>query len=63
MAVLKSSSQWVLTEEGKGVVSAGSHEALVYNAVPAGGSITLAEIWVNLDLISFTKFKYTFILY
>ena len=52
MAVLESSSHWVLTGEGQGVISAGSHEALVYNAVPAGGSISQAEIQViNHDLL------------
>lgn len=34
---------WTLTEEGQQVLTQGSHEAAVYNAVPADG-ITQAEL-------------------
>lgn len=34
---------WTLTEEGQQVLTHGSHEAAVYNAVPADG-ITQAEL-------------------
>ena len=33
----KVSKKWELTEEGKQVAERGSHEALVYNAVPSEG--------------------------
>ena len=42
----ESSSHWVLTDEGKAIVESGSHEALVYNAIPEGG-IAQAEIMVS----------------
>ena len=50
-AELKSSSEWVLTDEGKSVANEGSHEALVFNAVPADGSTTQAEIMVLLIIM------------
>lgn len=44
-AELHSTVKWDLTEEGKQVVKHGSHEAQVYNAIPAAGS-TQPEIMV-----------------
>lgn len=35
---------WELTEEGKYVVANGSHEAAVYNAIPADGGISQADL-------------------
>lgn len=34
----KTRKEWVLTEEGQHVLEHGSHEAAVYNAVPADGN-------------------------
>ncbi|KAJ3088994.1 hypothetical protein HK102_007446 [Quaeritorhiza haematococci] len=36
--------QWVLTEEGKQVADTGSHEAKVFNAIPADKGISIPEI-------------------
>lgn len=33
----KQDKRWELTEEGQSVLQKGSHEALVYNAVPKDG--------------------------
>lgn len=41
-----SSKQWDLTPEGKEVIEKGSHEALVYYAVPSSG-ISQAELMVR----------------
>ena len=41
----KVTKRWELTEEGKQVAENGSHEALVYNAIPAEG-ITQSELMV-----------------
>ncbi len=46
-AELQSSTQWVLSDEGKLVADEGSHEAQVYNSIPNGESITQAEIMVR----------------
>lgn len=48
-ADLLSSTQWELTSEGKAVAAEGSHEALVFYAVPAVGSISQAEIMVSVS--------------
>lgn len=40
-------SRLVLTEESKAYVAAGSPEAQVFNAVPAGGGISLADLKVR----------------
>lgn len=40
----------MLTEEGNLVAEGGSHEALVYNAVPEVGGIAQAEIMVLITL-------------
>ena len=45
-AELTSTAQWALTDEGRAVVEGGSHEALVYNAVPTEGGILQADIMV-----------------
>jgi len=52
----ESSAHWVLTDEGKATVESGSHEALVYNAIPDGGT-TQAEIMAKVPLakIGFSK--------
>lgn len=56
-AELQSSTQWVLTDEGKMVAESGSHEALVYNAVPQVGGIPKAEIMAKVPLakVGFSK--------
>ena len=36
----------VVTEEGKGYLAQGSPEAQVFNALPAGGAVPLAELKV-----------------
>ena len=41
------SESWQLTKEGQGVVDDGSHEALVFNAVPADG-VLQAELMVSI---------------
>ena len=38
--------RWELTQEGNSVADAGSHEALIFNAVPSGG-IPQAELMVS----------------
>ena len=48
----ESSAHWVLTDEGKATVESGSHEALVYNAIPDGGT-TQAEIMVHMNCLNF----------
>lgn len=44
---------WELTEEGKSVLTNGSHEAVVFNAVPADGiaqaDLMKVSIWKALD--------------
>jgi len=40
----KEEEQWVLTEEGQEIAESGSHEAKVFNAVPAEGSCTVADL-------------------
>jgi len=48
-----SAACWALTDEGKSVLEAGSHEALVYNAIPADTGIAQSEIMVNHDSYNF----------
>ena len=43
----RSSKHWELTLEGKEVAANGSHEARVYNAVPAEGGILQAQLMVG----------------
>jgi hypothetical protein len=40
------SEKWVLTEEGMDIASNGSHEVKVFQAIPADGSMTVAELEV-----------------
>ncbi|XP_072019308.1 phenylalanine--tRNA ligase alpha subunit-like [Amphiura filiformis] len=40
----RTSKHWELTEEGKEVTKDGSHEARVYNAIPADGGIQQAQL-------------------
>lgn len=47
-ANLTSSTQWVLTDEGKVVANEGSHEAQVFNAVPRDGSVPQSEIMASI---------------
>ena len=42
----QTSKHWELTDEGTQIVNNGSHEAAVYNAIPAEG-ITQAQLMVN----------------
>ena len=38
---------WVLTDEGKEILENGSHEAQVFNAIPADHSISIQELTVR----------------
>lgn len=42
---------WVLTDEGKDILNKGSHEAQVYNAIPAGNSISVKDLAVIFFLL------------
>lgn len=48
---LKSDKEWALTEEGQHVLEHGSHEAAVYNAVPADATgIRQAEVFSKVGI-------------
>lgn len=58
--------EWVVTEEGAQIAKEGSHEAAVFNAIPASGSLSQADLQVGKlkdrnGLVSIISFVFIFI--
>lgn len=49
---------WVLTDEGQSILSKGSHEAQVFNAIPKGQSISIKELNVIFLLLNIGEIRY-----
>lgn len=44
---LKETEKWILTSEGREISLTGSHEAKVYNAIPAEKGISIDDLTVS----------------